>query len=202
MSIFSKSRYLVIILACILFLAFALGPFGGYLPVIKFDTYWKSPKIRRDTSSFTLQQGRELTLVYIGSSTCYFSNKDFLPRALKSIKSKIKNKARENGYNFVTMGISRDWSIERGIDHLERMGEFDEISVGRSWANQGLLKYIWNEIPGRPAIPQVLVVDQNLKTPDGNLNTYRIEGEKLIIRKVGVNEIKRWIKNRIAMPSL
>lgn len=69
------------------------------------------------------------------------------------------------------------------------------IMTGRSWLNEGILKYIWNDIPGAAATPQILVVERQVDglKPEG-IRNYRLLDEKLIARKVGAKEIQQWFE--------
>lgn len=100
---------------------------------------------------------------------------------------------------FATVGVARDWSVEAGIKHLDKFGGFDEITAGRNWLNLGVLRYVWNEVPGKAATPQVLVVDRRVETSEEK-GSYELHKPKLLMRKVGTREIRRWLKQDAPLP--
>ena len=53
------------------------------------------------------------------------------------------------------------------------------------------MKYIYSDFPGRAATPQILVVGRTLVHEGGQ---WTLENERVLIRKIGISEIDRWIK--------
>ncbi len=142
----------------------------------------------------------ELLLVYVGSSTCGPANDEELPLILDRIKMALEKRAGAHGLDFAAIGIAQDWDIRAGVRHLDRAGPFDEIQTGRSWANTGLRRYLWNEIPGEASTPQVIVVFMDRTAPDGSLRAAAAVDERLLMRKVGLEEIQSWQKLGCPLP--
>ena len=109
----------------------------------------------------------------------------------------IRRVAAQRGVGFAAMGISQDAWPEQGIEYLKKFGKFDEISVGRGWRNAGILKYIYGDFPGRAATPQVLVLDRALVHEGGQ---WTLESERVLIRKIGIAEMDRWIEGGRKLP--
>jgi hypothetical protein len=135
-----------------------------------------------------IRTGREVVLVFIASSSCPGAKDPRLPEALADIQNHLRREAGEQGSTFVSIGVSLDWDIEKGIKLLRRFGAFDEIAVGRSWMNGAALKYIWEDLPGAASIPQVLLVERTV-TQD---RAIFVGGERVRFRKVGAEAIVRW----------
>jgi hypothetical protein len=78
------------------------------------------------------------------------------------------------------------------------------VTTGKGWLNTGILKYIYGEIPGRAATPQLIVVLREYrmiaKKTNGNPSFRGINSEELITRKIGVEEITTWAKNNAYLP--
>ena len=141
------------------------------------------------TPSYRATSGYELLFIYIGSSRCGWSNIEELPKLVKSLKQKVKAFAEARGYRFVAVGIAAEWSVDDGIRHLAKFGGFDEIIAGRNWNNTGVIRYVWEDLPGEAATPQVLIVRHRLLiAPQMRV----FESPQLLTRKVGVDEIRRW----------
>lgn len=91
---------------------------------------------------------------------------------------------------FATIGIARDRSSRAGIDHLSQFGTWDEVLSGRGWLNTGVIKYVYDDLPGRAATPQVIVVERSVRrTP-----TVAIEQEGVVFRRVGLDQITRSVE--------
>ena len=144
----------------------------------------------------------ELIFIYIGSSSCSYSNNHELPRKIDQLKRFVQSKAKAHQKGFIAQGISIDWKTENGLEHLSKFGKFDEISTGRSWINYTLLEYVWEKSFGEPATPQVIVIDRNLLTQSPENPIYIIGDEYLLAQKVGIDEISNWLDLQAPLPKL
>lgn len=76
---------------------------------------------REYSRSASLQPGRELVLVYIGGSTCGWSNVPELPKIVKSLKRHFQSLAIDNGMQFSAVGIARDTDPHAGWEPPARI---------------------------------------------------------------------------------
>lgn len=153
--------------------------------------------------SYEFDSGRQIVLVFFGSSTCRASQGPGLRKLIRTAKASVQAQARENGADFITIGVALDWRADRGIEFLEDFGVFDELSSGRSWSNSLALRYLWGAFPGRGATPQLVVVERKTVTPfiDGELKpgasyrpvNYDATDIRILRRRVGVNQIQEWV---------
>lgn len=148
------------------------------------------------------EKGEELVLIYIGSKFCGFSNKPDLPSIVDGVKREVSNRSEKLNYSFATIGIAQNRKVLDGLEHLSKFSPFDEISTGRGWMNGGLIKYVWDDIAGNAATPQVLIVRREIDPLREKSDYVSIGSEKLVIRKIGYRSIKRWYKNGAYLPSL
>jgi len=109
---------------------------------------------------------------------------------VSNLKLELQARARAEKRGFVAVGIARDMDSPSGLAHLRKFGAFDEVMSGRSWANIGLLKYIYGDMPGRAATPQVLVVSRTFHAEGGH---YSFRDERVIVRAIGLEDIKAWV---------
>lgn len=147
--------------------------------------------------------GRELAMVFIGSSTCAASNHNALPAAVERLKTLLRDRAVRSNRTFAAHGVARDWDVDAGLAHLHRFGQFDEVTAGRNWLNSGVVHYVWEDIPGEAATPQVIVVDRQLvdrRSPQAADGVVR--DERLVTRLVGWPEIVQWLERGAPMPAL
>ncbi len=197
----SDHKPLYLLLGITLFGVAFLGAYLGQVPAPEISVEWEAGQARY-TPSYSAVDGRELAFVYIGSSGCAASNRPFLPETVKQLKLLIEEQARNRGRSFVAIGVARDWDVEAGLEHLEKFGPFDQVMAGRNWLNIGALKYIWEDVPGIAATPQVVVLDRRIETPEGRGAGYAIQDAHLLVRKVGTREIRRWLKRGAPLPPL
>lgn len=163
----------------------------GLLPHPEIDIRWRIPSIEADSYRLggALDSSGEIALVYIGSSDCVWSNTPELVSLVRAMKRDLQARAMEEPWRFVAVGIARDMDPARGIVHLQKLGAFDEVMTGRSWANIGLLKYIYGDMPGRAATPQILVVARQFHSDGGH---YGVFDERVLVRAIGLDEIRAW----------
>lgn len=189
-----------------LFLAvFAAGFYAtsvGLVGAPDISIKWENPNKFSYQPSYRTESGAELVLIYIGSSGCVYSNKPDLPDKIDQLKSLVQSKATESGRGFATIGISRDWDVERGLAHLAKFGEFDEVMTGRSWANEGIMKYVWESSYGEPATPQVIIIDRFLSTDNSAGSHFKMLNEEFVLRKVGPEAIQDWLDLNAPLPKL
>ncbi len=170
----------------------------GVVPLPRLDVVWRGTSADAEPVA-AMETGPELALIYIGSSTCYWSNVDLLPSLLREIKTQLRERAQSTGYYFASIGIARDRNVESGLRHLRKMGPFDEVMTGRGWLNIGVLKYVFEDLPGPAATPQVLVVKRQLYR---ELEATEIRSEEILVRKVGVAEIEAWVQQGMPLPTI
>ena len=169
---------------------FALALTGGF-PVPEVRIHWDVPPAETDNyrPRANRASGEELALVYIGSSSCSWSNIPELPGIVRNLKTTLHYRARDTGRAFAAVGIARDGIAADGVAHLAKFGGFDEVMSGRGWANTGIQKYIYGAMPGEGATPQVLVVVRSLDYALGHIS---VVDERVLVRKVGSDDIVAW----------
>lgn len=182
-------------------LGFALDSFG-LLPVPDVDIRWSVPALRASeyVPDASFGPGEETVLVYIGSSTCGWSNVPELPPQIRRLKARMQAHARSDGTRFATLGIALDRLASDGIAHLHKFGPFDEVMAGRSWANGGIQRYIYGtgDMGGPASTPQIVVLSRRLELPAGHVS---IEEEHVILRKTGLEAISDWIGDGAPIPN-
>lgn len=139
----------------------------------------------------------ERLLIYIGSSTCDFSNTDEIVDVVDAIRARASTSAAEVGRRFVRVGIAKDHVVSAGLNHLAKFGDFDEVMTGRNWANIGLLKYVYEGLRGIAATPQVLLVDRRLINDETGT---RVDSEQVLVRASGLVEMRELASGARSIP--
>lgn len=162
----------------------------GVMPIPEVRVRWRVPVVEAGLyRPVAAVPGEEIALVYVGSSTCAWSNAEELPAMVQGLKQALLARARQAGRGFSSIGIAQDALVSNGVEHLSRFGKFDEIVAGRGWANSGIQKYVYGDLPGPAGTPQVLVVERSLSYETGHVV---VGGERVLARMVGLTEIAEW----------
>ena len=131
----------------------------------------------------------ERLVIYIGSSTCAASNAEDLPRVWAAVVEQVAASAKRDSRRLVRVGVAKDADVQRGLGHLDKYGSFDEVSTGRGWANLALLKYVYGDLSGPGATPQILVVDRIVHR---DTETVFVSDESIRLRRLGLLELRSW----------
>jgi hypothetical protein len=166
-----------------------------------------SPAARRnrDVSRSVRQEaiprpGRQLVLVYVGSSRCGPSNQPDVVRAVGTAIRSLRQVAEARYTGFVAIGIARELSPVSGLQHLQKLGQFDELAVGQGDLNQASMRMISVDHPGIGATPQLIVLERELHSQGASIDNVNIE-ERVLLRRVGASEITRWVARGAPTPS-
>ncbi len=177
-------------------LAGALGMFPSWV----LDTVWQIPSLQEDryTPGARRDPGDELVFVVIGSSSCAWSNLPEVASLVREARDSVVVQAAARQMGVAMMGVAKDIVAERGIRHLQRFGRFDEVTAGRGWRNSGIFRYVYDAFPGPAATPQVLVIARTLERTGAE---WTISQERVLVRRVGLTEIRRWVKGGVRIPT-
>jgi hypothetical protein len=171
--------------------------YADWIPVPTVRVDLRRPFEARFESSPLLGSGREFVLVYIGSSTCPWSNNPTLAPVVDSLRAMLLARAADT-LGFATMGLTQDAKVHAGIEHLMNMGPFDEVSTGRGWMNSAALRYLLLH-SGTLATPQVLVLERTLRQNDP-FGHFEVVEEIVRIRRVGLGQIVAWAEAGAPLP--
>jgi len=144
----------------------------------------------------TLPAGPEVVLVFFGSESCGYSRLPMTKAAVEEAKRLVAGQAAEAGVRFLAHGVSNDLDPEVGMEFLRRVGRWDENSLGRGWANEMVMRHLFDEAQIGVGTPEVIVLRRNLSYdlgPDSLVVGYHSSGEREIIRLTGAREIRDWI---------
>lgn len=151
----------------------------------------------RSEARETLVAGKEFLVVLIGGSFCQAAQIPGFPEAFESIKSLVRAQADSRSQRAAVIGVALDWDPKTGLEWLQKLGRFDEVSTGRNWLNSGAVKYIWRDLPGPTALPQIVVVQRAVEPLE---RTIVISDETVVLRKLGAAEIMEWAKAGAPVP--
>lgn len=134
--------------------------------------------------------GHELVAVYLGATSCGPCRAPGMPAALDSMKVLLQQRAAGAGRQFRAVIVALDWVPDTGLVLAREDGPWDEINTGRNWFSLGATQFIWADSTVTPALPQVIVYEQ-----DVDLGARVVAGPARIQRRlVGSDAIIRWVR--------
>lgn len=140
---------------------------------------------------YELPDSTQLVAVYIGAETCGPCHFPETKQAVEDMKVALAGIAKQKGWSFKAVGVSLDWDPQIGYKFLQENGKFDEMIIGRNWANLGAETYIWQADEVYPAIPQVIVYQQEVKRGQNGI-TFSKRSE---FRRFMSNDIQKWLRD-------
>jgi hypothetical protein len=151
--------------------------------------------------SYARQSGPQILMVYVGSSTCPWSNLPEVPPAVETIKTRLADYALDRGLSFKALGVALDWSAQRGFQHLSKFGLFDEVSAGYSWGNSVAMRYLGLDGSVPVATPVILVYQQSFVAPrdSGDSGAYEERDRRTLLVKRGNQEITDWANSAVTL---
>lgn len=161
-------------------------------------------RVEAYTPTYRPQSGMQLAMIYFGSAHCAWASSPRLPRAVRTIETALATAARDRGWGFEAIGVALDWNPIEGIDHLRTVGAFDEVSSGENWGNSYATKYLGGLLHDPGATPEIVVMERRIQKADadsGRVNQ-RVDRKQLVLAKVGMVDIERWVANGVALPHL
>lgn len=184
--------------ACVLLIGFVVGV-SGRLPVPNISVDWRTRSADQEDyqPARRIDDGEELVLVAIVSSTCAWSNLPEVKRAIREAKLRLSRRAEEDGLGFAAIGVARDMSAEAGVDHLREHGLFDEVRAGRGWYNSGVMEFVYGDFAGPGITPQVVVMTQRVWFEAGER---RVSDRTVLARKLGSGAILNWVESGLPVP--
>jgi hypothetical protein len=162
--------------------AFAAGPVGPDTSTGERTTY---------KPNYEFRSGEELVLVFIGASFCGAQREPGFPGVVERAKLAAARHAGQHRMQFRAHAVSLDWKPDEALAFLRHFGAFDEISIGSNWLNDGAVRYIWRDMPGQPAVPQILILQRHVETG----GAVSVRDERVVRRIMGTAQITAWVNS-------
>lgn len=189
-----KDRKLILRVGLIAAIIFGVGFFATFTDLVSLPSVSitvKEGESPGPINNRSLESGTEIRLIYIGSSTCPASTSEEMPRLFERIVARVQEGAAERGLKFTSVGIAVEWKVASGLQHLRRVGEFDEVGAGQNWYNQYAYRYFWGDAAGRVSTPQVVVESRVLDVPETEGEQFSVRDTQLLARAAGLRAIRR-----------
>ena len=168
-------------------MVFACGAAVTALSIAVATVSYRSLTTEVQPRPAALTSGREWQVVVVGAASCAASNHPEVQAAIRRIIATVRMHAQMAGENVSTAGVAVDWNHATGLEFLNRIGHFDEISIGRNWMNQVAIRYIWRDLRGPGLIPQVLLISRSLEVMNSG---FLVGTDSVVKRLAGGEEIR------------
>lgn len=140
--------------------------------------------------------GHELVMVYLGATSCGPCRAPEMPRLLDSLKILLQQRATAEGRQFRAVIVALDWVPDSGLILAREDGHWDEINTGRNWFSLGAAQFIWADSTVTPAMPQVLVYEQDM-----TMGARVAMGPMHILQRIHAEDaIARWVRQGAPIP--
>jgi hypothetical protein len=197
---------LIGVTGAVVFLVMFFAALGGHvsLPRSFATAHLRASRGNGYEPKYTHANGEQLVMVYVGSARCVWANDPQLPKLVEQAKLALETQAARRGWSFEAIGIAVDWIPEEGLDHLRRLGRFDEVSAGYGWANLAAAEFFNDRVPEPAATPEVLVLRRSLTMPNSldGPSGYVLANQQVVARKSGLVELRRWVQDGALVPAL
>lgn len=142
------------------------------------------------------QSGRYLLAFVFVSSECGFSTLPQTRRALRALPDSLREAHGAEFTSVSVIGVTIDKDVDTGLRFLreiERSGQvFDEISVGRSWLNEHVLRFVWREGMATANLPQVVLVERHVDVTRYPRHI-ATERDSVLLNLTGSKAISEWV---------
>jgi len=143
----------------------------------------------RYAPAYQFGTGTEVVMVFVGSSLCRANSEEGFPAAMERAKVAAARRAAAEGKRFRAIAVAIDDDPGAGWKFVRKFGRFDEVSLGGNWINHDVVRYVWRDFPFRPGIPQVVVVERQVRK---GKTSVEVSPEHEVRRLLGTEEIRRW----------
>lgn len=145
----------------------------------------------------------ETVVIYVGSSQCIWAKRPSLRASVQSILDSLQvREARRGGY-VTAVGI--DLAPLRGqeLDHLHAVAAFDQFVLGGDVLSRGLSHIADLESADASQTPQIFILTHRAEkvSARGAALVVDVTGSTLLVRKVGLEEIKQWVASGVSVPA-
>ena len=144
-----------------------------------------------------------LWLVYVGNPDCGWSTQPATREAVRAIITRTKKEAERLNVGFIATGLVTTTAFRRALDHLDGLGEFDEVSMGEHPTNSVTLDYFWGQGVA-PSTPQVVLFERavDIASQDSFPSPFTNSDVRRLARASGISALTAWAESgRLTPPA-
>lgn len=149
-----------------------------------------SPRAAPRAGSVAPQSEKQLVAVLLITPDCEAAHTRDFKTVLWFGLDSLRNLARRRGYRPSLVAAALSANSESVRSFILNLGPFDEIVIGRGWLNTAALQYVWRDVPGISAVPQLVIVRRDVSvSPEGAV---AVSSDSVVMRLTGAEAIMRW----------
>lgn len=146
-------------------------------------------------------EGEEIQAILLASPTCRVCQATEFRRIMASSLADLSARNWGEGRRFSKVFVGLGHDVDEGLALAESISDFDELIVGHGWLNLGAIQYLWGGLPSEASTPNLAITRRRIEF-DENTGRLLPENEELIIRLLGLGEIRRWVANGAVVPGI
>lgn len=125
---------------------------------------------------------------YFGATNIGFCTAPDNIEKIKELKKNLPIKHKDNPFKFVLVCL--DENLETGLKFVKKYGQWDEVAIGASYANELALNHL--NAASLPSLPHIFVFKDTLSS--GRWNLPVIKKRRLLVELSGEKQIGDWIE--------
>lgn len=138
--------------------------------------------------------GTEVVTLVLVSGTCAATEDPEFVEGYRTLVEQVDFAAESKGWSSSKVGVALDSDISTGLEVLDGLGDFDEVSVGRSWKNHMALQFFWAADSVHQELPMVVVLQRTISFRGSDLDYSR---EMILGRFSGPVGVKEWAETTL-----
>jgi hypothetical protein len=155
-----------------------------------YDTL--SPKRANQLGLISRHPATELVVVVISSSGCIASRDPEFQKAVRRLPMLLNDKFTDNPEMVIRLvGVALDWDVNKGIEHITKMAEFDEVIAGGNRLNVATEKFLWGEPRLGGGTPQLIVLQRSVHWGESGVV---VGDERVLHHLAGPQNIAEWVR--------
>lgn len=127
----------------------------------------------------------------IVKSTCGVCTSPQFRSLVGVVSDSLASRTKMKGYQQRLVGIAADNNWRSGLELLEKLGGFDEVSSGGGWLNGLSYEALWEGRNSSPVVPQLILVEQRVHA--GPAGMFVVSADTTG-RFVGMAGIDAWVR--------
>lgn len=135
------------------------------------------------------RSGDEIVAVFLITETCPAARREDFKISLRTALEALRETASVRGYRTVFVGVAIGGNTRSAQRFISEFAHFDEVMIGRGWLGFGATSYVWRDIPGAAAVPQLVVLRRRIEISSDGIS---ISPDSLLLRLTDADDIIRW----------
>lgn len=155
---------------------------------------------------FASANGMHLIAFVVTASSCGWSTLPATMEAIGRIREELQLAHGDSYAQVSVVGVALDGDLDAGLQFLADLGKgkpskaFDQVSVGGSWLNEQVVRFVWREGLAPNRTPQVILIERPVNTESYlSSATIEVQSDRLVVNPIGSVEMLDWIDQGVPL---